>query len=53
MQNILDVNYKGSFDGYVKDNDGSEEDASAMYSDSIDYLAIFFTYMAASLPNSR
>ena len=28
MQNILDVNYKGSFDGYVKDNDGS-----------IDYLA--------------
>ena len=39
MQNILDVNYKGSFDGYVKDNDGSEEDASAMYSDSIDYLA--------------
>lgn len=39
MQNILDVNYKGSFDGYVKDNDGSEEDASAMYSDSIDYLS--------------
>lgn len=39
MQNVLDVNYKGSFDGYVKDNDGSEEDASAMYSDSIDYLA--------------
>lgn len=39
MQNVLDVNYKGSFDGYVKDNDGSEEDASAIYSDSIDYLA--------------
>lgn len=39
MQNILDVNYKGDFDGYVKDNDGTEEDASVMYSDTIDYLA--------------
>ena len=40
MQNILDVNYKGSFDGYVKDNDGSEEDASAMYSDSIAHQSL-------------
>lgn len=39
MQNVLDVNYKGSFDGYVKDNDGSEDDAATMYNDSIDYLA--------------
>ena len=39
MKNILDVNYKGDFDGYVKDNDGTEEDASVMYSDTIDYLA--------------
>lgn len=39
MQNILDVNYKGSFDGYVDDNDGSKDDAQAMYDDTIDYLS--------------
>ena len=40
MQNILDVNYKGSFDGYVDDNDGSKDDAQAMYDDTIDYLSV-------------
>ena len=39
MQNVLDVNYKGDFDGYVKDNEGSSDDAQAMYDDTIDYLA--------------
>ena len=39
MQNILDVNYKGTFDGYVDDNDGSKEDAQTMYDDTIDYLS--------------
>lgn len=39
MQNVLDVNYKGEFDGYIKDDEGSEADAEAMYDDSISYLA--------------
>lgn len=39
MKNVLDVNYKGEFDGYVKDNDGSESEAETMYDDSINYLA--------------
>lgn len=39
MQNVLDVNYKGDFDGYIKDNEGSESDAEAMYNESISYLA--------------
>lgn len=39
MQNVLDVNYKGDFNGYVSDNDGSETEASAMYSETITYLA--------------
>lgn len=39
MQNILDVNYKGTFDGYVDDNDGSKDDAQTMYDDTIDYLS--------------
>lgn len=39
MQNVLDVDYKGEFDGYVKDNEGSEDEASVMYNNSIDYLS--------------
>lgn len=39
MQNVLDVNYKGDFDGFTGDNDGSKEDAAAMYSDATTYLA--------------
>lgn len=39
MQNILDVNYKGSFDGYVDDSEGSKDDAQTMYDDTIDYLS--------------
>ena len=39
MQNILDVNYKGSFNSYVDDNEGSKDDAQAMYNDTIDYLS--------------
>ncbi len=39
IQNVLDVNYKGDFDGFVKDNDGSADDAATMYDDTIDYLA--------------
>lgn len=39
LQNILDVNYKGDFDNYVKDNDGSSDEAQTMYNDTIDYLS--------------
>lgn len=39
MHNVLDVNYKGEFDGYIKDNDGDDETAAGMYNDSITYLA--------------
>lgn len=39
MQNILDVNYKGDFNGYVDDNEGSKDDAQTMYNDTIDYLS--------------
>ena len=41
MQNVLDVNYKGSFDGYVKDNDGSEEDDSLNNAETGEVDAIF------------
>ena len=39
MINLLDVNYKGDFTGYVKDNNGDEETAAGVYEDSIGYLA--------------
>jgi hypothetical protein len=39
ITNILDVNYKGEFDSYIKKTRGSEEDAEASYEQSASYLA--------------
>lgn len=39
VQNLMDVNYKGIYTGYVEDNGGNESDAAAMHQECIDHLA--------------
>ncbi len=39
VQNLLDVNYKGDFDNYIKNTGGKESDAVSMHEDCISYLA--------------
>lgn len=39
IQNLLDVNYKGSFDKYIKESNGNQTDAVRMHGDCIAYLA--------------
>lgn len=39
VQNLLDVNYKGIYEGYVKDNGGNETDAISMHQDCISNLS--------------
>lgn len=39
IQNLLDVNYKGDFDNYIKESGGKETDAVSMHGECIAYLA--------------
>ena len=39
MKNLLDVNYKGDYTNYIKENKGNETDALAMYQECLSNLA--------------
>lgn len=39
IQNLLDVNYKGNFEDYIKESGGKETDAVSMHGECIAYLA--------------
>ena len=39
VQDLMDVNYKGIYDGYIKNEDGNESDAITMYNETCAALA--------------